>query len=86
MKILRDTPPDIYESFRLDRSYQYGIGLEIIVDAPVIERTVIEGAISRFQELGEIDWQSSEPIPRNHLPFQTEVEAVAAAAGHMPQG
>lgn len=27
-EILRNTPPDIHESFRLDRSYRYGIGLE----------------------------------------------------------
>lgn len=85
-KILRDAPPDIHESFRLDRSYQYGIGLEIIVDAPVVDRAVIEGAIFRFRERGETDWQSPEPIPRDHLPFQTEVEAMAAAAPYMPQG
>lgn len=84
-EILRETPPVIHEAFRLDHSYQYGIGLEIIVDAPFIDHTVIEGAILRFQELGEIDWQSPEPIPRDRLPFQTEAEAMTAAARHVPQ-
>lgn len=85
-KMLRDSPPDIHESFRLDYTYRHGIGLEIIVDAPVIDRTVIEGAIRQFRELGEIDWQSPEPIPRDHLPFQTEAKATTAALRHVPQG
>lgn len=84
-EIQRETPPAIHESFRLDRSHQYGIGLEIIVDAPVIDRNVIESAIRQFRELGEIDWQSPEPIPRDHLPFQTEAEAMTAAARYRPQ-
>ncbi|WP_323032382.1 hypothetical protein [Paracoccus sp. (in: a-proteobacteria)] len=32
-EILHDTPPQIHKSFRLDRSYRYGIGLEIIVNS-----------------------------------------------------
>ncbi|MFC3569338.1 hypothetical protein [Paracoccus simplex] len=83
-EVLCETPPVIHESFRLDHSYQYGIGLEIIVDAPFIDRTVIEEAILRFQELGEIGWRSPVPIPRDHLPFQTEAEAMTAAARHRP--
>lgn len=85
-EILRDTPPEIHETFRLDRSYRYGIGLEIVVAAPIIDRTVIEGAIRRFRELGETDWQNPNPIPRDHLPFQTEAEAMAAAGPYMPKG
>lgn len=65
--ILRNTPPDIHESFRLDRSYRYGIGLEIVVNAPIVDQTVIERCIRRFQELGETDWQSSDPISRDQL-------------------
>lgn len=60
-------PPDIHESFRLDRSYRYGIGLEIVVNSPIVDQTVIERCIRRFQELGETDWQSSDPISRDQL-------------------
>lgn len=79
-------PPEIHETFRLDRSYRYGIGLEIVVSSPIIDRTVIEGAIRRFRELGETDWQNPNPIPRDHLPFQTEAEAMAAAGPYMLPG
>lgn len=84
-EILHNTPPEIHESFRLDHSYRYGIGLEIIVDAPIIDQTVIERCIRRFHELGETDWQSPDPIPRDHLPFQTEAEAMASIAARERQ-
>lgn len=84
-EILHNTPPEIHESFRLDRSYQYGIGVEIIADSPIIDRAAIERSIRRFRELGEADWQSPDPIPRDHLPFQTEAEAMAAPAPDMSQ-
>ncbi|MCJ1901623.1 hypothetical protein MR829_14720 [Paracoccus versutus] len=85
-EILHNTPPEIHESFRLDHSYRYGIGLEIVTDSPIVDRAAIERSIRRFRELGETDWQSPDPIPRDHLPFQTEAEALAAAAPHAPQG
>ncbi|WP_128237065.1 hypothetical protein [Paenirhodobacter populi] len=85
-EILRDIPPEIHETFRLDRSYRYGIGLEIVVASPTIDRTVIEDAIRRFRELGETDWQNPNPIPRDHLPLQTEAEAMAATGPYMPPG
>jgi len=31
-----------------------------------------------FRELGEIDWQSSNPVSRERLPSVTEQEALAA--------
>lgn len=76
-EILHDTSPQIHESFRLDRSYRYGIGLVIVVDSLSVDRVAIERSIRRFRDLGETDWRSPEPIPRNHLPFQTEAEAMA---------
>lgn len=84
-EILHSSPPDIHESFRLDRSYRYGIGLEIVIDSPVVDSAVIERCIRRFRELGETDWQSPEPIPRDHLPLQTEAEAMNTAAHHARQ-
>ncbi|CAM3368749.1 hypothetical protein SAMN04488021_16410 [Paracoccus aminovorans] len=76
--ILRDTPPPVHESFRLDRAYRYGTGLEIVLDIPAIDRAAIECAIHRFRECGETDWQSPTPIPRDH-PRKTEAEILARA-------
>lgn len=57
-EIARNEPPVIHESFKLDRSYVYGIGLKIVLDADAINQASIEAAIDRFIELGETDWVS----------------------------
>ena len=76
--IIRDEPPVIYESFKLDRSYAYGIGLRIVQDVEVINQAAIEAAIDRFLAIGETDWVSSEAVPRDHLPWVREREALAS--------
>ena len=76
-EIARNEPPVIYESFRLDTSYRYGIGLHIIIDAESINRMVIEQAIDRFYEIGEKEWQEAEPVPRENLPYESERESYA---------
>lgn len=77
-EIVRDDPPVIYESFRLDRSYAYGIGLRIVLDVDVVDRVSIEAAIDKFLAVGETDWQSTHPVPRERLPEESEDEALAA--------
>ncbi len=77
-EIVRESPPIIYESFRLDRSYAYGIGLFIILDVDVINRAAIEQAITQFRLIGETDWQAAIPVPRERLPVVSEKEALAA--------
>lgn len=76
-EIVRNEPPVIHESFRLDRSYVYGIGLKIVLDVDVINRASIEDAIDRFIAVGETDWVSPEPVPRDRLPVVIEHEALA---------
>jgi hypothetical protein len=76
--IVRNEPPIIYESFKLDRSYAYGIGLRIVLDVDVINQATIELAIDKFLATGETDWQSSHSVPRERLPTESEKEALAA--------
>lgn len=78
--IIRDEPPVIYESFKIDRSYAYGIGLRIVLDVEAINQAAIEAAIDRFFELSENDWVSSEPVPRDRLPLVSEREALRSIA------
>lgn len=61
-QILAESPPPVYESFKTDLSYSYGIGLNIVTDAKVINCTVIEQAIIKFRELGEQNWQAVNPV------------------------
>ncbi|MGH2622178.1 MAG: hypothetical protein ACRDE7_00760 [Sphingobacterium sp.] len=75
-EIIKNEPPEIYESFQIDRSYVYGIGLDIVVDASVINQAVIEQTIARFREIGERNWKSENPVFRESLPYITEQEAL----------
>lgn len=76
-EILKNAPPDIHEAFEIDCSYRYGVGLHIVLDAPVIDRSAVERAIVKFRDMGEDEWASAAPIPRSHLPDQTEAEVMA---------
>lgn len=66
-------PRLIHESFRLDRSYVYGIGLKVVIDVDVINQASIEAAIDRFIAVGETDWTSPEPVPRDRLRVVSEL-------------
>lgn len=78
-EIVRNDPPTVYESFSMDRRYEIGIGLEIVVDVqPRIDREIIETAIQAFQDLGEKEWRSPTAVPRQHLPQIAQWEAFAA--------
>ena len=77
-EIVRNEPPIIYESFRLNRSYAYGAGLHIVLDVDVINQAALEQAIVKFRAMGETNWQATNPVPRERLPFVSEKEALAA--------
>lgn len=68
-QIIHDAPPIVHESFRVDRRYESGIGLHIVIDIDRIDRTGIESAIDRFFAVGQTDWQSPLPVPRDRLPI-----------------
>lgn len=55
-----DTAP-VFESFTIDASYRYGIGLVAIVDAPEINAETIESMIEKFRSIGEQNWKKSYP-------------------------
>jgi hypothetical protein len=77
LEIIENEPPAIYESFETDPSYEYGIGLQAIVLADEINREVIDSTIDRFRQVGEVDWQSEQPVSREVLPFETEETALS---------
>ncbi|MDP3840864.1 MAG: hypothetical protein Q8Q54_18265 [Methylococcales bacterium] len=66
-KIINEEPPAIYEYFQTDLSYRYGIGLHIVIDAEVINRTVIEQTIIKFRELGEQNWQAEYSVSKERI-------------------
>lgn len=74
-EIIVGEPPEIYESFRLDSSYRYGVGLYIVVDAEAISYSLIDQTIDRFLNLGQTAWKSDKPVPRERLPFEIEADA-----------
>ena len=70
-EIIKNEPPTVFESFSADRSYRYGIGLNVVIHVEEINRATIEEAIHRFRTIGETDWRSAEPVPRNELPYES---------------
>lgn len=64
-----DTAP-IFESFKIDKKYYYGIGLYAVIDAPEINSETIEAMIVKFRAIGEQDWKSTAPIDRSKLPTE----------------
>jgi hypothetical protein len=69
--IIQHEPPEIFESFTIDRCYRYGIGLQIVIHADVINQATIEEAIRRFREGGENNWLAAQPVLRNELPLES---------------
>ena len=48
-----------------------------MLDVDFINQASIEAAIDRFIAVGETDWVSPEPVPRDRLPVVSEHEALA---------
>lgn len=76
-QIIRNEPPEIYESFELECGYAYGRGVKMVLDREVIDQEAIEEAIDRFLGIGQTDWMSPEPVPRHRLPYVSEDAALA---------
>jgi hypothetical protein len=73
-EILQTRPPVIHEHFRIDPNNAYGIGLDMVVDAPFINRHVIEQSIDSFLALGQHAWSSEKPVEPSRLPRLTEIQ------------
>lgn len=58
IEIARDNPPKIHCGYRILSGYRSGIGLQIIVDSPLLSREIIETAIAVFRTKGELNWLS----------------------------
>lgn len=69
-EIIKNEPPEVFESFSTDHSYRFGIGLRAVIHVEEINRATIEEAIRRFRTVGETDWQSAESVPRTELPYE----------------
>jgi len=69
--LIKDEPPEIFESFTTDRGYRYGIGLQMVIHVKEINRASVEEAIRRFRAVGEMDWRADQPVPRSELPFES---------------
>ncbi|EIY0667607.1 hypothetical protein MMC72_001740 [Salmonella enterica] len=59
--IARDNPPPVYCGYQILPGYVAGTGLRMIVEVDVLDRSVIEAAISEFRARGECNWVSGIP-------------------------
>lgn len=70
-EIILHEPPEIFESFTIDRSYSYGVGLYLVINVDEINPATIEEAIHRFREAGETNWLATKPVLRSELPMES---------------
>lgn len=75
----------IHEQHVIDRSFEGGIGVRIVIDAPKITTTVVDAVVERFLSAGETNWRSEAPVPRSQLPTVTYKAALQAIAAQYPQ-
>lgn len=61
LEIARDNPPAVYCGYRIEQGYNHGIGLHMVIDAPVLTVELIESAIADFIARGEKTWLAREP-------------------------
>ena len=70
--IMNDMQPDIVKIGMIRRVET----LNVVIDAELIDKETVERVIDRFLELGETDWRAEPPVPRDKLPFITNMEAL----------
>ena len=75
----------VFESFEIERAYQYGFGLRAIIDVPEITAETIEAMIAKFRAIGEQSWKNDTPVPHTHLPKDTQIN-LAGSLGLAEKG
>ncbi|UQC69657.1 hypothetical protein C0560_02210 [Lelliottia sp. AC1] len=63
LEIARDAPPAVYRGYRILPGFASGIGLKMVVEADVLNQTLIEATIQDFLARGEHNWVSDMPSP-----------------------
>ena len=63
----------VFEGFEIQRDYEYGIGIQAVMDVPEINREAIESMIAKFRAMGERSWKSDVPVSRDRLPRDTQL-------------
>ncbi len=69
-EIIRNEPPEIFESFVTDNSSHSGVALQAVVRVDEINIKTIEQTIERFRSIGETDWRAEKLVPRAELPTE----------------
>jgi hypothetical protein len=64
----------VFEEFEIQRNYEYGIGIQAVMDIPEINREAIETMIAKFRAMGEQSWKSDVPVSRDRLPRDTQLK------------
>ena len=84
-QIFDTRPPVIYEMFQTDETCSQGIGLNVVLDAPSLDRFTLEALIDRFYATGETDWRAPDPVPPARLNGPVSQEQVERP-GTTPDG
>jgi hypothetical protein len=84
-QIIKNEPLDVFEKVEIDYSYEYGCGLEVVLNTPAITLNVVNDFIRQFLESGEVAYTAEAPVPRDQLPTESfdEMMQKAMVPGYM---
>ena len=68
----------VFEEFRIEPGFEYGIGLYATIDVPTITVDALESMIAKFRAMGEKPWKSETPVPHDRLPRDTFLNLIKA--------
>jgi hypothetical protein len=74
----RGSVAPVFEEFRIEPGFEYGIGLYATMDAPTITVDALESMIAKFRAMGEKPWKSEAPVPHERLPRDTFINLAKA--------
>jgi hypothetical protein len=69
-EIISTKPPKVYEYFKIQKNYAYGIGLHMVIDVPYLTKENMEEAVEKFFSIGERNWISKTSASEDNLIFQ----------------
>lgn len=78
-ELILNAPPVIHESLMRDEKHPSGIVIQLIVDVPHIDASVIEAVAHRLRASNAAAYVTEQPVARENLPTNTFDEAMNAS-------
>lgn len=75
-QIIKDCPPDVFESITVDCNCEHAIYVKVVIDAPRIDHDLVLKVVELLRSRKFEPYLSSTPVPREKLPQKTLKESM----------